>query len=102
MRGFGRVFKRGTVYWIAYYHRGKEYRESSHSESEAQARKLLKNRVGEVAKGLLIGPSAERVSFEDLAKILITDYEINGKRSLESVRLSIRHLRETFGLYRCD
>ncbi len=32
--------------------------------------------------------------------MLIIDYEINGKRSLESVRLSIRHLREFFGLDR--
>ena len=41
MRGLGRIFKRGSVYWIAYYHRGEEYRESSESESESQARKLL-------------------------------------------------------------
>ncbi len=96
----GRIFKRGSIYWIAYYHRGKEYRESSRSESEAQARKLLKKRIGEVANGQLIGPSEERLSFEDLAKMLITDYEINGKRSVDSARLSIRHLREFFGLYR--
>jgi integrase len=82
------------------YHRGKEYRESSRSDSEAQARKLLKKRIGEVATGQLIGPSEERVSFEDLAKMLITDYEINGKRSVDSARLSIRHLREFFSLYR--
>jgi len=46
MRGMGRVFKRGPVYWIAYYHRGKEYRESSESESESAAKKLLKKRIG--------------------------------------------------------
>jgi integrase len=40
------------------------------------------------------------MSFEDLANILLTDYEINGKRSIESIRLSIRHLREFFGLGR--
>jgi site-specific recombinase XerD len=48
----------------------------------------------------IIAPGEERLSFEDLAKMLIVDYEINGKRSLESVRLSIRHLREFFGLDR--
>ena len=42
MKGMGRVFKRGSAFWIAYYHRGKEHRESSESESESQARKLLK------------------------------------------------------------
>jgi hypothetical protein len=34
-------------------------------------RKLLKKRIGEVANGHLIGPSEERLSFEDLAKMLI-------------------------------
>jgi ribosomal protein S6E (S10) len=80
MRGMGRIFKRGPIYWIAYYHRGKEYRESSRSDSETQARKLLKKRIGEVANGHLIGPSEERLSFEDLEKMLIPDYEIKGKR----------------------
>ncbi|MBE3603733.1 site-specific integrase [bacterium] len=100
MRGMGRIFKRGSIYWIAYCHRGKEYRESSRSDNESQARKLLKKRIGEIANGHLIGPSEERLTFEDLGKMLLTDYEINGKRSVESVRLSLRHLRSFFGLDR--
>src|SRR5229473_3006084 len=96
----GRIFKRGTTYWIAYYHRGKEFRESSHSDNEAQARKFLKKRIGEVASGQLIGPSEDRVSFDDLTDLLLTDYEINGKRSIESARLSIKHLRGFFGFAR--
>ena len=97
MRGFGRVFKRGSTYWIAYCYRGKEHRESAHSDNEAQASKLLKKRVGEMGQGRLIGPSEERLTFEDLANMLLTDYEVNGKRSLESAKLSIKHLREFFG-----
>lgn len=97
MRGFGRVFKRGSTYWIAYCYRGKEHRESSHSDNEATARKLLKKRVGEMGQGKLIGPSEERLTFDDLASMLLTVYEVNGKRSLESTKLSIRHLREFFG-----
>ena len=100
MRGFGRVFKRGAIYWIAYCYRGKEHRESSESDNEAVARKLLKKRVGEMGRGRLIGPSEERLTFENLASMLLTDYEINGKRSLESAKLSIKHLREFFGLER--
>jgi len=100
MRGMGRIFKRGSVYWIAYCYRGKEHRESSRSDSEAQAMKLLKRRLGEAGRNRLIGPSEERLTFEDLATMLLTDYEINGKRSVESVRLSLRHLKEFFGLDR--
>jgi integrase len=100
MRGMGRIFKRGSVYWVAYYYRGEEHRESSGSENENRARKLLKKRLGETSRGQLIGPSEEKFTFDDLAKILTTDYEINRKRSIESVRLSIKHLREFFALDR--
>ncbi|MGH7779252.1 MAG: hypothetical protein ACREQR_05450 [Candidatus Binataceae bacterium] len=84
--GTARTFKRGPVYWVANYHRGEEHRESSHSENESQARKLLKQRLGEMCRGQLIGPSEDRLTFEDLATMVLTDYEINGKRSVESVR----------------
>ena len=50
----GRVFKRGSAWWIGYYHRGKEFRESSRSESETVARKLLKKRLGEMGSGELL------------------------------------------------
>jgi integrase len=96
----GRVFKRGLVYWIAYYHRGKEYRESSESESESAAKKLLKKRIGEVAQGRLLGANQDRLTFDDLAQALLADYQINGRRSLRSARLSISHLRKFFGFDR--
>ena len=53
-----------------------------------------------MAHGRLLGPSEERVTFEDLTSMLLTDYEINGKRSLESAKLSIKHLRPFFGSVR--
>ena len=60
MRGMGRVFKRGSVYWISYYHQGKEFRESSESDNESAAKKLLKKRIGEVAQGRLLGANQDR------------------------------------------
>jgi integrase len=96
----GRIFKRGSVYWIAFYHRGKEYRESSGSESESAARKLLKQRIGEAGKGQLLRRSQERVTFEDLAQGLLADYQINERRSTSAAQLSIRHLSRFFGLDR--
>ena len=100
MRGMGRVFRRGPVYWIAYYHRGKEYRESSESDNESAAKKLLKKRIGEVAQGRLQGANQDRLTFDDLAQSLLADYQINGRRSLRSVRLSISHLQKFFGFDR--
>ena len=97
MRGFGRIFKRGSIYWIAYYHRGKEFRESSCSESEKQARGLLKKRIGDIGAGRFIGAREDRITFEDLASALTTDYQVNKRRSLRSAQLSISHLRKFFG-----
>ncbi|MBF6571262.1 MAG: tyrosine-type recombinase/integrase [Candidatus Binataceae bacterium] len=98
MRGMGRIFKRGPVYWIAYSYRGKEHRESARSESESQARKLLKKRIGETSAGTFIGPNEERLTFEGMAGMLLIDYQINGKRSVATLRGLIRHLSVSFGM----
>jgi integrase len=93
----GRIFKRGPIYWVAYYHRGKEFRESSYSDSEKEARRLLKKRIGEVGTGRFTGVREERITFDDLANGLLNDYQVNKRRSLRSARLSISHLRRFFG-----
>lgn len=100
MKGMGRVFKRGSIYWIAYNYRGKEYRESARTDSESQAQKLLKRRIGEVGSGKLVGPTEERLRFTEMAEELLIDYQINSRRSVVHVRGSIRHLRNFFGLDR--
>jgi hypothetical protein len=43
MRGMGRIFKRANSahWWIAFYLRGKEFRESSGSPNQKDAEKLL-------------------------------------------------------------
>ena len=100
MRGLGKIYKRGSVWWIRYSYRGRDYRESSRSESEAQARRLLRKRLGEIGRGKLLGPNEERVTFDDLAKALLLDYQVNGRRSIRSAELSIRHLGQSLGLHR--
>lgn len=49
MRGNGRVFQRGQVWWIAYYDNGREHRESSNSRERRDAVRMLRQRLGEVA-----------------------------------------------------
>ncbi len=100
MRGLGNIFKRGSVWWIRYSYRGRDYRESSRSDSEASARRLLKKRLGEIGRGRLVGPSEDRVTFDDLANALVTDYQVNGKRSIRSAQLSLWHLERSIGPYR--
>ena len=42
MRGDGRVFRRGQIWWVAYYHDGREHRESSKSRERKAAVRLLR------------------------------------------------------------
>ena len=97
MRGLGRIFRRGSVYWIAYYHRGKEHRESTESRKESDANRLLKRRLGEIGQGKFIGPSEEKVEFEDLAADYLSDFRLKGNRSTEWAEVRVKHLRGFFG-----
>lgn len=97
LKGFGYLYRRGTIWWIRYSVRGRDFRESSHSEHEGVAQKLLKARWQEVGGGRFIGPSQERVTMEDLFASLETDYEINARRSLGTLKGRLVHLRMAFG-----
>ena len=100
MRGMGTIYKRGSTQWICYYHRGKKYRESVRSASQVQARKLLKQRLGEINAGRFIGPSEDRLTLEQLVKDLVNDYQVNNNRSLSTALNHAKHLEGVFGLSR--
>jgi integrase len=71
-------------------------RESSNSPRRADAVKLLRRRLAEMGSGRLVGPDAERTTFEDLAGMLIADYHLNGRRSAKRVEVALVHLRAFF------
>jgi integrase len=101
-RGTGSLYQRGPIWWIRYSHRGQEYRESSESESETVARKLLNARIKETGRrgGKFLGPAEEKATFENLAEMLRSDYQVNDRRSLRRVDGALKHLRAHFGLDR--
>ena len=92
----GMIYKRGRVYWIKYYRNGKPYRESTKSTKEADAKRLLKKREGEISQGKLPGIYFDRVRFDELAEDFLRDYRINGKRSLVRAERSVGHLKKYF------
>ncbi len=100
LRGMGGAFRRGPIWWIRFSHRGRQFRESSYSENRAEANRLLRQRLAEVGSGHFV-PDEGRVGFENLADGLITDYKLNGRRSLKTAALNnISHLRSFFGFDR--
>ncbi len=92
----GCIYKRGKVHWIKYYRNGKPYRESTKSHKEADAKRLLKKREGEISEGKLPGIYFDRVTFDELAEDFLRDYRINQKKSLKRAERSVNHLNEYF------
>jgi len=88
--------KESAVLWVKYYRAGKPYRESTHSEKETDAKKLLKLREGQVAENRFPGLRVEKIRFEELKEDLINDYKVNGKRSLDRMERSLKHLKGFF------
>jgi len=113
MRGDGRIFQRGSSWWIAYCHRGKEIRESvdryfrergdkSKQITYKHAEKLLKLRRGEVGADSLgakafIGPQQERVLVYELLDALQTDLTLRQARSLPALKSHLKRIRAAFG-----
>jgi integrase len=88
---------RPVRWWIEYWHRGTQFRESAGSSVRKTATDLLKQRLGEVGTGAFTGPSAERLGFEALVEMLRADYTRNGRRSLGTALACVAHLRRAFG-----
>jgi hypothetical protein len=98
IRGMGNVYRRGHVWWVRYWHRGEQVRESSKSVDRRIAEKLLKRRMGELGRNPLVDPSAEaRVRMADLFEALVTAYKNNGRRSLATLEYRLAALRTHFG-----
>ena len=74
--------KTSSVWWVYYHHRGRLYRESSNSTKRGDATQLLRKRLAEVGQGRVIGPQAEKTTFEELAEMLVNDC-LSGQRPQE-------------------
>lgn len=91
--GTGSIYKRGNVWWVDYSYRGERHRESSESTRKKDAKKLLQQRMKEMAEG---GPlvDEEEIKLSDLRKAVVTDYKVNDRKSLDRVKLAFDHLED--------
>jgi hypothetical protein len=67
------------------------------STKETDAKRLLRQRLGQISEGRFFGLRPERVRFEELAQDFLSDYRINGRCSLDKAERSVRHLQRFFG-----
>jgi integrase len=89
--------KQSAIYWIRYSHNGVKYRESSKCEKEADARALLKKRLGQAGLGKPVTTAVRRTTLDDLANAVFTDYRNNEYDTLARQEDAFSHLREFFG-----
>lgn len=100
LRGMGRLFQRGGVWWIAFYFNGKEIRESSKSQNDGDAKRLLKKRLKEIHGSRYVGPHEEKLTVDDLLDALVTHLETKGAKTVERLKSHLKPLRDWYALTR--
>lgn len=86
----------GKVWWMKYYVNGRPVRESTETEKETEARKILNTKDGRAASGLPIVPRADRVTYDELAGDLVRHYRTTGERDLNEAGRRLKHLTAFF------
>jgi hypothetical protein len=89
--------KESATWWIAYRANGRLRHESSGSDKEVVAKRLLKLREGATAEGKVIPLRGDRITVGELAKDLELEYKTNGRRSAKRLRYSLARLLPFFG-----
>jgi integrase len=92
--GAGRVYRRGRLFWVAYFRNGTEIRESAKTEDEATAQKYLDKQREAAATPTFVSPQAKRLRFEALCDVLQREHARKGNRA--SISYRVKRLAETF------
>ena len=87
-RGRGSVYRKRGWCYISYWTQGTRVTEATGTKDLTEAKRLLDVRRGELAEGRVVGPIADRVTFEELMEGLVNDYKINGKKTLPDVMVT--------------
>ena len=101
----GSIYKRGSIYWIAYVdRRGKQHCETSRLKGVRpgtnynDAKRVLAEREGKISEGVPVNRDASRFSFDDAAQLVTDNYIARGRRTLVDVQRRIdNHLKPHFG-----
>src|SRR3954464_8646690 len=88
-RGTGCMRLRGKIWWIIYSHSGRRIEESSHSEDQAVAKKLLSKRLGEIATGRPARLNPEKTTIRQLSDLVVEDYKHGKRRRVTDVEYRI-------------
>jgi hypothetical protein len=96
----GNVYSRkGTKkLWIKYLQHGRVIRESAGTDNIVKARRILRDREGDVVKGVPVNPNVGKITFDEAAADLLNDYSMNRKKTRDDAERRIRkHPAPFFG-----
>jgi hypothetical protein len=80
---------------MRYYVGGRRFEESTGTTDKEEAKRILKAKEGDVAKGTAILPRGDRVKFDEAVKDLVTYYTISGDRNLEEAGYRLANLQRS-------
>ena len=106
--GDGRVYRRGTSWWLQYSVEGRRFREAARVydpklrrkrpvRNEAEAEKVLKMRLREAGRDDFASPPARRIRVNALLDQLLRHLRNQGKRSVPKVESHLKSVRNYFG-----
>lgn len=85
------------IWWLRYYRGGRLIEESAGTTSKTEAARQLKDREGDIAKGLPVTPQSNRLRFDQAVEAVIVDYRMNGRDTLVDVERRVKlHLLPAF------
>jgi len=102
-KGTGCVYQRpdSSVFWIKYSRNGKDFRESTHTNNQRKAEKMLKRRLAELETETFPGLHTERIRVDEFADDFFREYRINNRKSLDDAEARWNlHLKPFFAAMR--
>jgi integrase len=94
--GLGSIYLRGRTWHVEYWRNNVQHRESSHSDHERKAIKLLRQRRDEMARDEFIRPKANKVTMGALFDAVVADYARCDNRSSHTLAHRLKPLRKFF------
>jgi hypothetical protein len=92
----GSLYKRGRVWWLAIYdHDGRKHQQSTGTRKRKEAEVILRRKLGELDKGLAVAQPI-KLTVRELLDDLEEDYRLNGRASMDRVKVARKHLEEFF------
>lgn len=90
------IYKRGKVWWMCFTFKGKQKHISCKTSSKKLAEELFCKKKTQIAEGTFFEIGTRKITFEELSKEIVFDYQVNGKRSVDRLKRNIEHLKKTF------